>query len=97
MELLLVIVGAFAVWRFTYMIQEESGPFEIFRKLQAWYWTDPRRAGGLKEGLRCFNCTSVWFSALAALIIAGNVWVFFLYWFAIAAGAMFVNKAFDKE
>lgn len=97
MELLLVIVGAFAVWRVTYMIQEEAGPFEIFRRLQAWVWKDPVRLGGLRDGLRCFNCTSVWFSALAALVIAGNVFVFFLYWFAIAALAMFINKAYDKE
>ena len=78
------------------MIQEEKGPFEIFSKLQAWFWKDPVRLGGLKDGLRCFYCTSVWLAFPAAVLVEPNEPTFILYWFAIAAGAVFVGKLHDK-
>ena len=97
MEFGYIIISMLAVWRATYMLQEETGPFEIFSKIQAWFWTDPVRLGGLKDGLRCFYCTSVWISFLAAFMIgAPTVWIFILNWFAIAAGAMIINDLYDK-
>lgn len=79
------------------MLQEEKGPFEIFSRLQAWFWSDPIRLGGLKDGLRCFNCTSVWISFFMALAIEHANWaLFFVYWFAIAAIAIFVNRFNEK-
>ncbi len=96
MELLLVIISGLAVWRFTYMIQEEKGPLGIFSRLQAWTWQRPFRYGGFKEGLQCFNCTSVWLAFFPALFLASSVWVFFVYWFAISGIAMFFSRFYDK-
>ena len=91
-----IVIGTLAVWRATYMLQEEKGPLGIFAKLQAWFWTDPVRVGGLKDGLRCFNCTSVWLAFFAALIIEhSNLGLFILYWFAISAGAMIIGKLYN--
>lgn len=74
------------------MLQQENGPGAVFAKFQAWFWTGEAKPGSLKDGLRCFNCTSVWLSFFAALAIQdGNFWHFLLYWFAIAAGAMYLN------
>lgn len=79
------------------MLQQEKGPWEIFSRFQAWFWSNPYRAGGLKDGLRCFNCTSVWISFLPAMGISnGNLGLFLLYWFSIAAGAMIINRVYEQ-
>ena len=80
------------------MIQEETGPLGVFSRLQAWFWTNPYRVGGIKDGLRCFNCTSVWLSVLPAIIIAGltSWWLIPIYVLAISGGAMFLNRIYDK-
>lgn len=97
LDFVLIIVSMLAVWRAVYMIQQETGPLEIFSKFQAWFWTDPVQRGGFKDGLRCFNCTSIWLSFFAALFIPhATLGIFLLNWFAISAGAMFINAAHDK-
>lgn len=96
-KLIVVMLSMLAVWRATYMLQQETGPLEIFTKLQAWFWKDPVRLGGLKDGLRCFYCTSVWISFFAALIVEhNNLGYFMIYWFAISAGAIFLNELFNR-
>lgn len=96
MELVYILIGMLAVWRATYMLQEEKGPLEIFSRLQAWFWSEPHREGGLKDGLRCFNCTSVWLAFFAALVIEhSNIGLFILYWLAISGGAMVIGKLYN--
>lgn len=96
-ELAIVLLSMLAVWRATYMVQEEKGPYEIFSRLQAWFWKDPVRLGGLKDGLRCFKCTSVWLSFIPALYVAhSNVIKLVIVWFAISAGAIFINSISEK-
>ena len=90
--LVLLAISMLATWRATYMLQEEKGPFGIFSRLQAWTWTDPWKEGGLKDGLRCFYCTSVWVSFIPALMIEHHdIGKFFIYWLGIAAGAVLIN------
>lgn len=94
--MMLMIISMLAVWRATYMLQEEKGPLEIFRKLQAWFWSDPVREGGIKDGLRCFYCTSVWISipfaiAVVAIDPLSPWWSTPMYMLGISAGAIIIN------
>lgn len=98
MEAMYIVLSMLAVWRATYMLQEETGPFGIFNKFQAWFWSpNVVRRGGLKDGLRCFNCTSVWISLLATIAIQReDIGLFIITWLAIAAGAMLINILVNK-
>lgn len=96
METLLVILSALTVWRLTYMIQNEKGPLEIFARLQAWYWTEPHREGGVKDALRCFYCTSVWLAIVPALFLSDGMLAFWVYWFGVAALAVFIDLIHSK-
>lgn len=97
MEALYIVLGMLAVWRATYMLQEETGPRGIFLRLQAWVWEGEAKPGSFKDGLRCFNCTSVWLAFVVALFMQpATLLLFFLYWLAIAAGAMIINKAYKQ-
>lgn len=97
-----IIVSMLAVWRATYMLQEETGPFGIFSRLQAWFWSEPHFEGGLKDGLRCFYCTSIWISipfgvACTFIIDYSPWWTFPIYTLAISAGAIYLNILHNKE
>jgi len=92
-----IIIGMLAVWRATYMLQEETGPGAIFARLQAWVWQKPAKLGSFRDGLRCFNCTSIWLSFFVVLLAPPeNIGLFFVYWFAISAGAMIINNIYKK-
>ncbi len=91
-----LVIGMLAVWRATYMLQQETGPFALFARLQAWFWSEPHKEGGIKDMLRCFNCLSVWLSAIVALFLATTIIQFFAFTLAISAGAMFLNIIHSK-
>lgn len=76
-------LASLAVWRVTYMLVEENGPFDVFCHL--------RNVPFLKELLECPYCTSVWVAIPATFIIRGNV----LTWLALSAVAIFINVAHD--
>lgn len=73
------------------MLQDEEGPFAIFARIQAWAASRPDRVGGINHGFDCFYCLSIWVTLPVALVIAPNLFLFFIYWLAISGGAVFLN------
>lgn len=76
-----------AVWRLSYMLVSEAGPFEIFEALR--YHVRDNAVGSL---LACVYCTSVWvagFALLAVHTIAGQ-WV--IVWLALSALAILFHE-----
>lgn len=88
-----------AVWRATYMLQNDTGPWGVFSRLQAWYWSEPHMVGGIKDGLRCFYCLSVWVAlpfSLMLLPYMATPWEVPVYVLGLAGGAVIINILHDK-
>lgn len=97
MTIFLTLMSMLAVWRATRMLQEEDGPFGIFARLQAWVASKPDKVGGINEGFYCFYCLSVWISILPAIWLATSIPAFFVFWFGISAGAIFLYNISEKN
>lgn len=98
MELLLFIIGMLATWRASYLLQNEPGPAGIFLRLQAWMAKHEKRPGDIGDGFYCFYCLSMWIALpIAAVISNGDWWLTPIYWFALSAGAIFINTWHEKQ
>lgn len=81
------------------MLQNDTGPWGMFERLQAWYWTEPHRIGGLKDMFRCFYCLSFWVSMIVALSlipIMHSLWEIPVYVFGLSGGAVIINIIHEK-
>lgn len=94
-----LILGSLSVWRLTYMLQEESGPFAIFEKLRARIDRMSWKDGGVRDGFNCFYCLSVWIAILLVGLFLLSSWVFLTLTFilSISAVAIFVNKFYEEQ
>ena len=94
-----LILGSLSVWRLTYMLQEESGPFAIFEKLRARIDRMSWENGGIRDGFNCFYCLSVWIAILLVGLFLLSSWVFLTLTFilSISAVAIFVNKFHEEQ
>ena len=91
MRLYWLLLGVLAVWRLTYLLQAEDGPWDLFRRL--------RRAAG--EGfsghlLDCFACLSFWISAPFAALLGADLTERLLLWPALSAGAILLLRATER-
>lgn len=87
-----LIVSILIVWRITYLICFDSGPFDIMLKIRKVLYR--LRAGKLIE---CFHCTSIWISILVVLAIYEiNASTVFLI-IGIAGGASIIEKIIINE
>ena len=75
-----LIFHSLIVWRVAYMITEEDGPKDIFRKLQSY-----------GKPFNCFSCLSV----IIALILAFCIKDGFLYGLALAGLAKLINGLYE--
>lgn len=74
---MIYILAALAVWRLSFMLVMEDGPFQIFEKLRnrfEVYRNGDERVclndGVIGNILICLGCTSVWVSAGISLYLA---------------------------
>lgn len=84
---LVFIVAVLAVYRVSYLIAQEEGPFGIASWLRG--KIDPDQSNWLGRGVRCVACVSFWISAIAALLINAT-WG---EWLGIAGGVLVIHKA----
>jgi len=81
------ILAALAVFRVSWMITREEGPFAVFVTMRE--KIDPQQMTWIGRGLNCCNCVSVWIALVAALLIGGD-WL--LNWLGIAGAVLIFNK-----
>ena len=92
------------------MLVWESGPFEIFDIISDFFhvgidedgefvvattevwWR--RLFGGI---LSCLYCISVWISFALCLLVVREFPEFLLWWFAVSAGAIFIDEVLKNE
>lgn len=83
-------LGILAVWRITYLLHAEDGPWDVVVSLR-------RRAGEGFWGqlLDCFYCLSVWIAAPFAGYLGKTLSERLLLWPALSAGAILLERATD--
>jgi hypothetical protein len=86
-----LVVGVLVVWRLTYLLQSEDGPWGLSRRLRlavgASFW------GQL---LKCFNCLSLWIAAPCAAYLGADLSERLLLWPALSAGAILLLRATER-
>jgi hypothetical protein len=81
-------LGALAVWRMTYLLHAEDGPWNLLAKFRGLLG-----AGVLGQVLDCFYCTSFWI-ALPFAWGLGETWgERFLLWPALSGAAALLQRA----
>lgn len=76
------ILFVLACWRVTWMFTQEDGPYDMFLRIRSAWVNYPW------SPLHCFYCTSIW----VAFFMAFATPSFFLYWFALSAGAILMYE-----
>ena len=92
MNILYLILSAFAVWRLTHLFNKEDGPFDIIFIVR-------KKAGDgfLGKLMDCFYCLSIWV-ALPFGIWLGQNWIEkILVWLALSGVAALLEQATTKK
>lgn len=84
-------LAVLAVWRLTYMLQAEDGPWDLLRRLR-------KAAEGRFWGrlLGCFDCLSLWVSAPFAALLGRSLLERLLLWPALSAAAILALRATER-
>ena len=91
---LALALSILAIYRVSYLIAKEDGPFDVFSGLRG----KISQEGWVGRGLHCGLCISFWLSLIPALwlfwsrpidIIAG--------WFGIAGSVLVLYKVLDEQ
>ena len=90
MTALMFAVMTLAVWRVSFLIAQDEGPFSLIEKVRS--RIDPNQSSWLGRGLRCVGCVSFWVSLAAALIVQASTWE----WLGMAGGALLIHKAVTR-
>jgi hypothetical protein len=90
-QALLFIASVFAVWRLSYLISEEDGPFDIVFVIR-------KQLGNsvLGDLMDCFYCVSVWFAFPFAILFATSLSTYVVFWLGISGGACIINKVLSN-
>lgn len=92
------ILAALGVFRFAFLMTNEEGPGAVFLKIRQYFWRKYGTESAWGRAVECVLCQSVWYSALAALLVFP--WTGFFNWFllwlgisgAVAVIFMFANR-----
>jgi hypothetical protein len=80
-------LGILAVWRITYFLQAEDGPWDVVVRIRLAVGN-----GFWGKLLDCFYCLSVWISAPFAWWLGEGWRERFLLWLSFSAGASLLEK-----
>lgn len=87
-----LILGVLAVWRISYLLASESGPWNAMELVRHQLGN-----GFLRELLSCLYCVSVWV-ALPFAFLLGESWKQrLMLWPALSAGAIIVERCIHRE
>lgn len=104
MDVITFVLLTLAVYRLSYMVTLESGPFGLCEKWREWvamklvrpgysFETNPHR--WIFEGIACPLCVSFWF-ALVAIPFADTWANGVLCWFAVAGLVLVIHKYISR-
>jgi len=80
-------VGVLAVWRVTYLLQAENGPWNAFERLR-----QGLASGVWHDTFGCFYCLSFLVAIPFALILGEDLTSRLVLWPALSAGAIIVER-----
>lgn len=83
----LFLLGALGVWRITYFLHAQEGPWRLMARLRE--WTGRGFGGAL---LDCFYCLSTWVAAPFAYGLGENWIERLLLWPALSAAAILLER-----
>jgi hypothetical protein len=88
-----LFIFSFCVYRISFLLSEEDGPFGLvikFRKLLGKSW--------LGKLMDCFYCTSIWISFLLVFIfVKGELMTLVMESFATSGAAIAIHKLTSKS
>ena len=87
-----LILGSLAVWRISYLLASESGPWNLLVRMRL----------GLTRGFgseitTCLYCLSLWIAAPFAFFLGESWKQRLLLWPALSAGAIIVERWANRE
>ncbi|MGB9196011.1 MAG: hypothetical protein WCB53_03700 [Terriglobales bacterium] len=81
------LLGALAVWRVSYLLVYENGPWNLFVRIRHYLGH-----GFWGEVTNCFYCASVWVALPFAFFLGGTWKQRLLLWPAFSAGAILLER-----
>jgi hypothetical protein len=85
------IIGVLAVWRLSFLLVAEAGPWDLFKGMRR------RLAGSVFGDLaNCFYCLSLWVSVPFGFLLNGTWKGRLLLWLALSAGAIIIETAVHR-
>jgi hypothetical protein len=85
------IAATLATWRLASLLTREDGPYALFSRLRG--GPDAR---GLRRGLQCLYCTSLWVAAPLAWLLAPWSLRSIVTWLALSGGACLLDRATER-
>lgn len=92
MQVFGLTLGILGVWRVTHLLHAENGPWDVLERLRMLLSADVWR--GL---FGCFYCLSLWIAAPFSLLLATGWKERLLFWPALSAGAILVERVSWRE
>ena len=92
MQFYWLILGILAVWRISYLLTAEAGPWNLLGRIRQW----------LEKAFRtelpsCLYCLGVWIAAPFAFILGESWKQRLLLWPALSAGAIILERSVHRE
>lgn len=86
------IMGVLALYRVSFMVTREDGPFEVFTGLRSWVFN--RWGNGWQnDGVNCILCVSWWLSwFVAALLPVANIRTYVLSAMGLSGSVLILHN-----
>jgi hypothetical protein len=97
-DILLFAILVFAVWRISSLFARERGPFDLFARIRQFIYIRTvynflqKLFITLNDGIVCMWCNSIWFSAVASLVICDSFVGWIVYTLAISGVVIFLEE-----
>lgn len=91
------ILSCLAVFRITYMIINENGPYNIFGKLSYYIKSKRYKDGGIVQLFTCFYCLSIYISIPFSILLSNSILEFILYTLSLSTVSIFLYEWFESK
>ena len=90
---MIVFLTILAVYRLTYFVVRENGPYDFMFKAR--YYITRRSPEWID--INCFDCMSIWVATPFAIFLAWEQWLWLpVFILALSATAMIINTAVER-